>query len=93
MSINPKQISLIICCHKLLQTPVESPFVNTHDYNHHNIIIESNAFNCIGVIFLPNQDGDVLDMQAEILGPGKYYLRYNVLKRASSRYLLLLEFN
>jgi len=25
-----------------------------------------------GVIFYPNEDGDVLDIQADILGPGKY---------------------
>lgn len=26
----------------------------------------------IGVIFHSNMDGDVLDMQADIIGPGKY---------------------
>lgn len=27
----------------------------------------------IGVLFYPNPEGDVVDMQADIIGPGKHY--------------------
>jgi len=32
-------------------------------------------YGSIGVIFHPNMDGDVLDMQADIIGPGMYLLK------------------
>ena len=31
----------------------------------------------IGVIFLPNMDGDVTEIQADIIGPGKFYNYWN----------------
>ena len=27
----------------------------------------------LGIIFYQNEDGDVLDIQADIIGPGEYY--------------------
>lgn len=30
----------------------------------------------IGVLFYPNSEGDVVDMQADIIGPGKHYILF-----------------
>lgn len=35
------------------------------------------SVNCdVGVIFTPNQEGDILDIQADIIGPGKFRAAY-----------------
>lgn len=47
----------------------------TYQSNHTDILI----FICpTGVIFYQNEDGDVMDIQADIIGPGKLlFLRFN----------------
>ncbi len=33
---------------------------------------------CVGIIFIQNPDGDVLDIQADIIGPGKPIFEYSL---------------
>lgn len=47
---------------------------------HKNIVDYSCYIHVVGVIFYQNEDGDVTDIQADIIGPGKSFLGYVILE-------------
>ena len=52
-----------------------------------NIVVNQN----IGVIFYQNEEGDVTDIQADIIGPGKYQVEFEEYVELFSSFTFLLK--